>query len=307
MTLRDNGNGTAALPGTPPAGTTGTFTPTIFPLALGSFGNGVDFPVKVVSTAQLTSANSANFFVSAVTPSTFSLTSNVGTIFPNGPLPAGLTFTGGNPATISGIPAAGTGGQYQLNLSLNGGVAGVTTTAFTLNVFEAPKFNSPRLATLFVGTPASLAVTTTGFPSSSTRPLAAGTGAPVSALTGNGMYFGVQGLFASFRASNLSPERYATGTLTLAGTPQATEVGTRQLQITSDNGNGTPALQNLTLQVYPAPTLAGINLLTNYVVSRDTANNVIVTVVVANTGRTAAQNVTLLTARLDGIGVDCVG
>jgi hypothetical protein len=71
------------------------------------------------------------------------------------------------------------------------------------------------------------------------------------------MFFTVTGLPANLRASNLNLVGFATGTLTIQGTPSAADIGTRQVQITAQNGFGTAARQTLTLNIVgitgPAP------------------------------------------------------
>lgn len=63
------------------------------------------------------------------------------------------------------------------------------------------------------------------------------------------MYFAVTGLSASLKASNLNPEGFATGTLTIQGTPLPGDVGSHTLQITARNGVGATAQQTLTLNI----------------------------------------------------------
>jgi hypothetical protein len=71
------------------------------------------------------------------------------------------------------------------------------------------------------------------------------------------MFFTVTGLPASLHASNLNPVGFATGMLTIQGTPSAADIGTRQVQITAQNGFGTVARQTLMLNIValtgPAP------------------------------------------------------
>ncbi len=118
LKLKDNGDGTALLTGTPPAGTSGTFNPKIGPVASGSFTVINSFPVTVSNVPVFTSPNTATFTVG--TDSSFQISASEGDITLVGALPKGLTFTPfvngpvtpGSSAVISGTPAAGTGGQY---------------------------------------------------------------------------------------------------------------------------------------------------------------------------------------------------
>ena len=63
------------------------------------------------------------------------------------------------------------------------------------------------------------------------------------------MYFTVTGLPASLKASNLNPQGFATGTLTIQGTPLPGDAGSRTVQITARNGVGATAQQTLTLDI----------------------------------------------------------
>lgn len=108
----------------------------------------------------------------------------------------------------------------------------------------------------------------------------------------------MSGLPPSLDSSNLNSFGFATGTLAISGTPQASDIGTHKLQITAQNGVGTPAQQTLTVQVLPFNSTASASLLSNWVLSRDANNNVVATVVVANAGTTAEQNVAITSAKI---------
>lgn len=71
-------------------------------------------------------------------------------------------------------------------------------------------------------------------------------------------------------------------------------------QITQ-NGVGTVAQKTLTSQVYPLNGSGGANLLTSSTLGRDASNNVVVTLVVANAGGTAAQNVAIASAKIGAV------
>jgi hypothetical protein len=296
--LQDLGNGNAILSGTPPAGTTGAFNPLITPYAVGSGTKFVfPFPVTVVNTPVFTSPNAATFTVG--TQGSFSVSANEGSITASTTLPQGLAFSSGNPATISGNPVAGTGGQYGIKLNLSS-PQGSSTQDLTLNVNEGPQLTSPGLVVLFAGLPASFAVTTIGFPSVSTHAVAANPGPP-DPSQGDGTRFTVSGLPNSLQAGNQNSLGFATGTLTVSGTPQAGDVGTHKVQLTAENGVGTPAQQTLSLVVFPDSPAAGINLVSNAALSRDASNEVVETVVVANNGQAAAQNVAITSAKIGGV------
>jgi hypothetical protein len=284
LNLTDNGDGTATLSGTPPAGTTGTFSaqinptaqysPTIISLANYTI-NVADTPVflnpnvsnvNAATTTGATAAAAATARASMATftaadaaaGTSFSISANTGTISLATLLPAGLSFaTYGRTAAISGTPAAGTGGQYILRFKDDAATLGVATQHIILNVNEAPNITSTSTATMFAGMQGSFAVTTTGFPSVSMHVIPPNPLPPTDPAQGNGMYFTVTGLPASLRATNLNPEGFATGTLTIEGTPTAADIGPHQVQITARNGVGMAAQQTLTLQIVqitgPAP------------------------------------------------------
>ncbi len=109
---------------------------------------------------------------------------------------------------------------------------------------------------MFVGMPGSFAVTTTGYPSVSNHVMPARARRRRSApTTGNGTHFTVTGLPAGLTASNFNPQGFATGTLTIQGTPAA--AGLYPVAITAQNGVGTPVQQTLMLNIVgitgPAP------------------------------------------------------
>jgi len=63
------------------------------------------------------------------------------------------------------------------------------------------------------------------------------------------MYFTVSGVPADLHVSNLNAQGFATGTLTIQGTPSAGDVGAHQVVITAQNGVGQTAQQTLTLNI----------------------------------------------------------
>ena len=247
INLADNGNGTAQLFGNPPVGTSGTFYVGVSAFAVGSAGGGANYPITVVTPPVFTNGNNAAFTVG--TNSSFGVEATQGTISLNGTPPQGLSFTAGNTGTISGTPAVGTGGQYDLSVTANAGAAGSATEALTVDVYEAPQISSANSATMFVGTPGMFAVTTTGFPSASSHAVPGNPAPPTDPSQGDGMYFTITGLPSDLSFSNLNASGFATGTLTIQGTPSAADVGTHTVQITATNAVGTTAQQTLTLKI----------------------------------------------------------
>ena len=304
VSLKDNRNGTATLSGRPPLGTSGTFTIYPTPTAIGSIGISNPYAIAVLNAPVITSASAATFTVG--TAGTFGISDNMGTVSV-GALPNGLLYFSGPTLdcftcsqSISGTPAVGTGGQYPV-LVTDTSSSGTATQALTLTVNEAPSITTPNLVVLFAGKPASFAVATTGYPNISTHTVAANAGPPSAPSQGNGVYFSASGLPSSLQASNLNNRGLATGTLTISGTPLATDVGTHKVQITAQNAVGSAAQQMLTLQVFPYNPSTPVNLTGTWVFSRDANNNVIATVVVANGGSTAAQNVAISSAKIGSV------
>jgi hypothetical protein len=259
LSFHDNGNGTGVLSGMPPVGTTGTYTFILDPIAVASLasatGLSANFTLNVVDTPIFLSPNSATF--TAGTAGSFEIQTNGNSATTGFSFPQGLAFSAGDPATITGAPAAGTGGVYNILLTDNAGAAGTATQQFTLNIDEAPQITSANSATFFTGVPGSFAVTTTGYPTLSTQPVSQNSTPPTSPTQGEGMYFTVTGLPADLQYSNLNPQGLASGTLTIQGTPSPGDAGPHQVQITAQNGVGVMAQQTLMLDIVkvtgPAP------------------------------------------------------
>jgi hypothetical protein len=307
LTLTDNKDGTATLSGTPPAFIGGNFSPALSPYALGSgVRTTAAFPVNVSEAPVIVSPNVANFFVGS--RSSFDILDNVqGTFTANNSLPNGLSLIHGSTlqcpmclSFIGGAPAAGTGGQYNVVLT-DTALTGSTSQNLLLNVFDVPGFSSPNIVTLWAGQPASFDVNMTGFPTIGTHSVAPTFGPPTSPTDGTGPYFAVSGLPGSLRANNFNGAEIRTGTLTIAGTPGTADVGTHKVQITAQNGVGSPAQQTLTVQVLAYNPTAAINLLSTWSLSRDANNNVIATVVIPNNGSQAAQNVSITSAKIGSV------
>ncbi|HET8625790.1 MAG TPA: putative Ig domain-containing protein, partial [Thermomicrobiales bacterium] len=170
VTFVDNGGGNATLGGTPAAGTAGTYPFTI------TASNGIlpdatqTFTLTVDQAPSITSVDATTFTVGAA--GTFTVTT---TGFPSpslsetGALPSGVTFhdNGDGTATLSGTPAAGTGGTHQLTLTAHNGIGTDATQTFTLTVNEASGITSANGAAFTVGTAGTVTVTMSGFPTPS--------------------------------------------------------------------------------------------------------------------------------------------
>ena len=88
------------------------------------------------------------------------------TVSETGALPAGVTFVPNSNGTakLSGTPAAGSAGTYNLAITAQNGVSPNATQNFALTVNQAPLFTSAASVTVPKGTPLSFTVTTSGFP-----------------------------------------------------------------------------------------------------------------------------------------------
>ena len=244
VTFVDNGDGTATLSGSPVAGAGGTYPITV------SASNGVGlaasqpFTLTVDEASVITSAASATLTVGTAgtftvttahqfpSPPTISITS--------GSLPAGVTFVdnGDGTATLSGTPAAGTGGVYDLSITASNGTGAPSVQAFTLTVEEATSFASPTSTAFTVGSAGSFLFTTAGYPIP-TLTQTAGTLPAGVTFVDNG-----------------------DGTATLSGTPTTGTGGVYDLSVTASNGIGAPALQAFVLTVDEAPSFSSAGQVT---------------------------------------------
>ena len=230
VTFTDNGNGTATLAGTPAYGSHGSYGLTL--TASNGIGGGATqaFTLTISLALSITSANATIFTVGSA--GTFTVTTSGAlpiTLSKTGALPAGVTFTdnGNGTATLSGTPAAGSGGSYPLTFTAHNGVAPDATQTFTLTVNQPPAITSASSTTFTVGTAGSFTLTTTGFP------------APTLSETGT-LPGGV-----SFNAS----------TKVLSGTPAVGSGGTYSVTFTATNGVTPDATQTFTLTVNEAPAI----------------------------------------------------
>lgn len=139
-------------------------------------------------------------------------------------LPSGVTLAANG--TLSGTPAAATGGTYSLSIVAANGISPNATQAFTLTVNQAPAITSANNRTFTAGVADSFTVTTTGFPQR-TISITAGTLPSGVTLTDNG-----------------------NGTATIAGT--TTAAGASVVTLTASNGVNPAATQSFTLNVSPA-------------------------------------------------------
>jgi hypothetical protein len=236
VTFKDNGDGTATLAGTPPAGSQGTYALTV--TASNSVGTATQTLVLTVNSGlAITSANSAT----ATSGQAFSFkVTTTGTPTPTvtraGTLPAGITFTANSDgtATLSGTPAATAKGSFPITFTARNST-GTTSQAFTLTVNNAPAFTSAATLTETAGTAFSFTVNTTGFP---TPTLSAGNLPTGLSFSDNG-----------------------NGTGSLAG-DTTVAAGTYSVAITATNGGGSTS-QTIALTVNPAGTRVAVPTFTS--------------------------------------------
>jgi large repetitive protein len=226
VTFKASANGSATIKGTPAAGTGGSY-----PLTLNA-ANGIGSPG---TQSFVLTVNQGPVFTSAS-----STTVTVGTSFdfpvsasgspaPNitetGTLPSGVSFEQGLPgsASVTGSPAAHTGGTYTVTLKAKG-AAGTATQSFTLTVDQAPAITSAASAHTATGAAFSFMVKSTGF--------------PVPTLTESGaLPAGV-----TFTAKS-------NGTAKIAGMPAPGSGGTYDIMISASNGVSSPAAQLFVLTI----------------------------------------------------------
>ncbi len=240
LSFTDNGNGTATLAGTPPAGSGGLYSFTI------NADNGTApadhqaFTLTVNESPTITSADHTTFQVGSV--GSFTVTTQAG--FPvatalskTGTLPSGVTFTdnGNGTATLAGTPASGTAGSYPITITASNGASSPATQSFTLTVTESPVFTSADHATFTVGTAGNFTVTTSG-----------GAG-PVSISETGTLPSGV-----TFTDNG-------NGTATLAGTPAAGTGGSYSITFTASDGITPNATQLFTLTVNQPPSITSVD------------------------------------------------
>ncbi len=193
-----------------------------------SFTSGTLIAVPSASGIRFTSAATTTFAVSSAGSFTVRTggTPAVTTISRTGTLPSGVSFTdnGNGTATLSGTPAAGTGGAYALTLTATNNASAPVVQVFTLTVNQASAITSGAATTFAPNVAGSFSVTTTGFP----RPMLTATGALPTGVT-----FTDNG----------------NGSATLGGTPANGTGGSYPINITAANGVGSATAQSFTLSV----------------------------------------------------------
>ncbi len=230
----DNGNGTGTLSGTPAAGTNGGYALTFTATNAAGSSAPQAFTLTVTNAPTIQSADHATFTVGS--SGTFTVTA-VGDPTPalaisGAALPGNVTFTdnGNGTGTLSGTPAAGTGGTYALNFTASNGTLPDAVQNFTLTIDQAPAITSASATTFTVGASGTFSVTTSGF--------------PTAALVQSGAL-----------PSGVTFIDNGNGTGTLSGTPSAGTAGPYAIAFTASNTAGSTGPQNFTLTVAQPPMI----------------------------------------------------
>lgn len=202
VTFVDHGNGTGTLSGTPVApGGNHTLT---FTASNGRTSATQTFQLTINQAPAVTSPNTAAFQVGL--QGNFTVTTNGHphpTIQVAGALPTGVSATdnGNGTATLSGIPAASTEGNYALTVTATNGVSSPATQALTLTVNPCPALPlSPAAGALPSGayqSPYTLTFTAPGA-SNATFQVLSGTLPAGLSLAGNGTLSGTPATTGTF-------------------------------------------------------------------------------------------------------------
>ena len=240
VTWVDNGDGTGTLSGTPDISAAGPHAITF------TADNGVgpaaaqSFTLTVSGAPTFTSAAATTFAVGSL--GTFTVTTvatpAVTTILRSGTLPGGVNFVDNHDGTgtLSGTPATGTGGVYNLTFTVNNGIGGDVVQNFTLTVAVAPVFTSANATTFTVGSAGTFMVTTAAQPG-------------VTTITRGGAAL----------PTGVNFTNNGDGTATLNGTPATNTGGTYALTFTANNGIGGNVVQNFTLTINEPPIITSAN------------------------------------------------
>jgi hypothetical protein len=231
VTFTDNSDGTATVAGTPGPGTGGVYPLTLTAAQTGDSSVTESYTLTVDQAPAITSVASATFATGAAGAFTVDASGfPAPALTESGPLPAGVTFTdnGNGTASLSGTPAAGTGGTYPLVLTADNAVDSPQTQDFTLTVNQAPAVTSAATASFELNQHGSFTVAVSGFPTPT---------------------LGERGTVPR----GLSFTNNLNGTATIAGTP--TRSGRYPLVLHATNTAGS-ATQTLQITVDQAPTVS---------------------------------------------------
>jgi hypothetical protein len=237
LSFSDNGDGTGTLTGTPSTGSGGDYPVTI----TASNGIGIaavqQLDIAVNEPSSITSDDATTFSTGVSSSFTVGTAAGYPTLTNlvfSGTLPTGIHFTDNHDgtATLSGTPAAATGGDYPLTITASNGVLPDAAQDFTLTVTQPVAIDATDDAVFQVG-------------DSGTHTVVTAPGYPVTtSLTPDGAL-----------PPGLSFTDNGDGTGTLIGTPQTGSGGDYPVTISASNGVGTAAVQQLDITVNEQPTI----------------------------------------------------
>jgi hypothetical protein len=235
--LVDNGDGTATISGTPDVGTGGVYAIVI----TGSNGTQPDatftFTLTVDEGPTITGFGSSTATVGTAysSPQITTTGTPAATITAVG-LPDGLSVTSTGPGTakITGTPANGEGGEYDVTLHAHN-VVGDAEATVHLTVDEAPELTGPTTARIVAGFAGTVSYSADGY--------------PVATITRTGAL-----------PAGMSFTDNGNGTATISGTPAVTAAGSYPITITASNGINPNAVVHLTLEIAPPLSISTTSL-----------------------------------------------
>jgi hypothetical protein len=229
LSFTDNGNGTAAISGTPASGAVGSYPVTVSAKNISGSTATLSLTITVQAPAApaITSGSMAFFTAGQAGAAAVTTTgSPVPAITETGSLPGGLSFqdNGNGTALISGTATAT--GTTSLGVKASNGISPDATQVYSVIVGRAPSFTSASSATAALGSAFSFTARAGGYPAPS---------------------WGESGL-----PPGVSFTDNSDGTATLSGTPTAP--GTYAIPLMATNAYGS-AQQTLTITVQQAPAI----------------------------------------------------
>src|SRR5581483_6506936 len=257
------------------------------------------FTLTILEAPTITSANNATFTV-GVAGTTFNVTAsgNPFSTFSTGALPSGLSLASNG--TLSGTPALGTGGVYNITMMAANGVSPNATQPFTLTVQEQPAFTSGASTTFTVGVAGNFPVTASGTPAptfSTTDPLPAGvTLAPDGTLSGTPQPGTGKSWSITITATNVVGSVTQPFTLSVDEAPAITSAGATTFTV------GSGGTFNVTTTGFPLPALNEAGTLPTGVTFTDNGDGTATLAGTPNPGQGGTYPFTI-TAH-NGIGTD---
>jgi len=238
------------------ASSTGT---SLITATFGALSNSTTLTVGIAPA--FTSANATTFTTGTL--GSFLVTTNISaypipSISKTGSLPTGVSFSDNSngTATLSGTPAANTGGVYPLTFRASNGLAPDATQTFMLTVNQPPAISSANTATFTVGVAGpTFTVTATGFPAptfSVSPPLPNGLSLTTAGVLSGTPAAGTAGSYTlTMKASNgVAPDAAQTFTLIIDQAPAITSGSSATFKV------GVPGSFLVTATGYPAPNIS---------------------------------------------------